>query len=89
MEGVGKKNVIIRDNITEEFWSEVIATTNEYRVGAVGGTPGIGKTTSTCILIRLLLQQRHTVLYHVRTKEKEGFVYLFTPQAGSTIEFDV
>ena len=88
IEGVGENNVIIRYNITEEFWSEVIATANEYRVCAVG-TPGIGKTTSTCILIRLLLQQQHTVLYHVRTKQKEGFVYLFAPRAGSTTDIDV
>ena len=88
LEAAGKNNVIIRYKITEEFWSAVIATTIEYRVCAVG-TPGIGKTTSTCILIRLLLQQQHTVLYHVRTKEKEGVVYLFTPQAGSTTAIDV
>ena len=88
LEAAGMNNVIIRYKITEEFWSAVIATTIEYRVCAVG-TPGIGKTMSTCILIRLLLQQRKTVLFQIRTKEKEGFVYLFTPQAGSTTEIDV
>ena len=47
-------NVVIR-NITEDFWKTVIDTTSRSRVCTVG-TPGIGKTTSTCILIRLLLQ---------------------------------
>ena len=49
-------NVVIR-NITENFWKKVIDATKRSRVCAVG-TPGIGKTTSTCILIRLLLQQQ-------------------------------
>ena len=83
-----KSDIIIRSNVTEEFWHEVVAATSKYRVCAMG-TPGIGKTTSSCILIRLLLQQRHTVLYHVRTPEKEDFVFLFAPQAGSTTEIDV
>ena len=88
LEGVGKKNVILRNNITEEFWQEVIASASDYRVCAVG-TPGIGKTTSTCILIRLLLERQQTIVYHVRTDDKVGYVYMFVPPTESTGDVDV
>ena len=78
IEGVGKKNVIIRGGITKEFWQKVIDTAKKYSVCAPG-SPGIGKTASTAVLIRLLLEQKHTVVYRIRTLEKDGFVYLFTP----------
>ena len=52
IEGIGKQNVILRSKITEEFWQKVIEATEDSRVCAVG-TPEIGKTSSTCILIRL------------------------------------
>ena len=54
-------NVVIR-SITEKFWLQVIEATKTHRVCALG-TPGIGKTTTTCILIRLLLKQNKTVLF--------------------------
>ena len=49
-------NVVIR-SITENFWLQVIEATKTHRVCALG-TPGIGKTTTTCILIRLLLKKK-------------------------------
>ena len=56
-------------NITQSFWEECIrvvsTTTKRVRLCAIG-TPGIGKTTSTPFLIRLLLQAKHTVVYRVR-----------------------
>jgi hypothetical protein len=74
-------DLVIR-NITEDFWKETIRTAEtpnkRYRVCAVG-TPGIGKTSSTPILIRLLLLMQRTVVYHVQTQEKVGWVYEFTP----------
>ena len=88
IETSGKSDIIIRSNITEEFWREVIEATSKYRVCAMG-TPGIGKTTSTCILIRLLLKDKHIVVYHVRTDKEKGFVYCFSPKEGSTAEIDV
>ena len=88
IEGLGKKTVILRGKITEEFWQQVIDNTKDFRVCAVG-TPGIGKTSSTCILIRLLLEQHHAVLYHVRSEKNDGFVYMFTPPANSTGDIDV
>jgi signal recognition particle GTPase len=61
-------NIVIR-NITEDYWNEVIQvaeTPNKRtRVCAVG-TAGIGKTESTAVLIRLLLQRNRTVVYHER-----------------------
>ena len=48
-------NVIIRSS-TEDFWLKVIDATRTYRVCALG-TPGIGKSTATCILVRLLLEK--------------------------------
>ena len=53
LEGVvGKKNVIHRGQISEEFWQNVIDATQQFRVCALG-TPAIGKTLSTCVLICL------------------------------------
>ena len=49
-----------------------------YRVCGVG-TPGIGKTTCTPILIRMLLTERHTVVYLVQTVKQSGWYYEFTP----------
>ncbi len=68
-------DVVIR-SIIEDFWQTVIEATDHSRVCAVG-TPGIGKTSSTCILLRLLLIQQKTVLYRVRTNQN-GFIYMFT-----------
>jgi hypothetical protein len=62
------KNIVLR-SITEDFWENVISTTEDpeyrFRVCAVG-TPGVGKTKATPILIRLLLLMKRTVIYHVR-----------------------
>ena len=64
-------NIIIR-KITQPFWDECIkevTTTDSWvRVCAVG-TPGIGKTTSTPFLIRMLLQEKHTVVYRLRSED--------------------
>jgi ABC-type microcin C transport system duplicated ATPase subunit YejF len=49
------------------------------RVGAVG-TPGIGKTTSTSILIRMLLKKGRTAYIWYEQKEKHGWKYEFLPK---------
>jgi hypothetical protein len=46
------------------------------------GTPGIGKSTSTAILIRMLLKKGQTVVYLVRTVKKVGWYYEFIPTRG-------
>ena len=88
IEGLTTRSIIIRSNITEEFWREVIAASQEFHVCALG-TPGIGKTTSTCILIRLLLEQKRTVLYRVRTEDNQGYVYMFIPALKTQANIDV
>ena len=77
-------NVIIR-SITEKFWLQVIEATKRHRVCALG-TPGIGKTTTTCILIRLLLKQNKTVVYRVCRVGEKGFLFMFTPRMDSSGE---
>jgi len=62
-----ESNVIIR-NVTEPFWRECIDVVTKpsvkYRVCALG-TPGIGKTTTTAYLIKMLLDRKETVVYRV------------------------
>jgi energy-coupling factor transporter ATP-binding protein EcfA2 len=87
-EGTKVYDVILR-TITEEYWQKVIEATENNRVCAVG-SPGIGKSSTTCILIRLLLQKKKTVVYHLRDPQKEGLVYIFSPSTvDSTINMDV
>ena len=73
-------NVVLR-SITESFWQKVIEATKTRRVCALG-TPGIGKSTTTCILIRMLLQQNKTVVYRLRKLGAKGFVYMFVSKHG-------
>jgi hypothetical protein len=88
LEAGTKQDVILR-NITEDYWSMVIEQSNNFRVCSLG-TPGIGKTTTTCILIRLLLFQNKTVVYHVRTEKKNGWVFKFSPTyIATTFDVDV
>jgi hypothetical protein len=82
-----RRDFVIR-NITELFWKaciDVVDTPNErYRVCAVG-TPGIGKTTATAILIRMLLKAGHTVVYTIRTKNDSEWFYEFKPTANAGV----
>jgi hypothetical protein len=52
--------------------------TEQLRVCAVG-TPGIGKTACTPLLIRMLLKKKKTVVYRVRAPEDSGWIYEFVP----------
>ena len=51
---------------------------HRYRVCVVGSS-GVGKTTTTCILIRMLLERGKSVVYHIRTTDKSRWVYEFIP----------
>jgi hypothetical protein len=77
---------IIRD-ITEPFWQSCINIVERpgyhHRVCAVG-TPGIGKTMDTSYLIRMLLQRNKTVVYHIRTVGKCGWIYEFSLRLADT-----
>jgi Retrotransposon hot spot protein len=85
----GSDNIVLR-TITEDFWQKVIQGTETHRICALG-TPGIGKSFSTCILIRLLLKAKKNVVYHYRYGggEKNCFVYFFTPSTGKSDYIDV
>ena len=75
-------NVIVR-SCTEPFWRQCIdVAKGGSRVCAVG-SPGIGKSTSTAFLIRILLKAGHTVLYLRREVERGG------DGAGPIFEFSV
>ena len=84
----GERGNVVSRTITEKFWQKVIKATETHRVCALG-TPGIGKTTTTCILIRLLLKQKKTVVYRVREINEKGFVYMFTPASDASSGVDV
>jgi hypothetical protein len=79
--GYKKVSIVVR-KVTQEFWQRCIdradATDEDCRV-VVLGTPGIGKTTSTPLLIRHLLKRGTTVVYHVRTRQDLGWFYRFVP----------
>ena len=87
IEGDRASHVVLR-NITEDFWRKVIEATKLHRICAMG-SPGVGKTTTTGILIRLLLEQKKTIVYRVRRLNKDGFVYMFTPASDASGEVDV
>jgi hypothetical protein len=65
LEFVGTYDLVIR-KVTQPFWEECIKVVStpdmSVRVCAVG-TPGIGKTSSTPFLIRMLLQEKNIVVY--------------------------
>jgi hypothetical protein len=88
-----RSDVVIR-KLTQPFWQACIDTVDlppppsdyqqddspnrQIRVCAVG-TPGIGKTTCTPFLIRMLLKDKKTVVYHVRAPKEAGWIYEFIP----------
>jgi hypothetical protein len=85
LEGGQSCPLIIR-KITEPFWNSVIETVDEQnkdgfnknRVCAVG-TPGIGKSRSIPILIRMLLERGKSVVYFIQRPLGEGYYYEFIP----------
>jgi hypothetical protein len=82
----GWKSPLIVRSITGAFWDACVAINDSpdksCRVTAIG-TPGIGKTTSTPLLIRKLLKEGKTVVYHVRNEEKDGWIYEFVPKGDT------
>jgi hypothetical protein len=84
-----REDIAVR-SITKKFWQTCIDTVDKireegnirpYRVAAVG-TPGIGKTTSTSILIRMLLETNKTVVYHIRAPNNVGWFYVIISRDG-------
>jgi hypothetical protein len=79
-------SIVVR-TITTYFWEECIKTVDtpnvRYRVAAMG-TPGIGKTTSTPILIRILVERKKTVVYLIRTENNNGWYYECVPNKSDS-----
>jgi hypothetical protein len=84
VDGYKKVSIVVRE-ATEAFWKHCVdrvdATDEECRVVAIG-FPGIGKRTSTPLLIRRLLKRGNSVVYHVRAPEKKGWYFRFIPTIG-------
>jgi hypothetical protein len=80
------RSIVVR-TITKSFWEECIKKVDtpdeRTRVAAIG-TSGIGKTTSTPILIRILLERKKTVVYLVRSEEKDSWYYEFVPNKSDS-----
>ena len=79
-------NIVLRSNI-EPFWQscidrvEIVNPQRRYRVCAVG-TPGIGKTFTTPLLLRMLLLKNSTVVYIRRSPERKSWYYEFIPTSA-------
>ena len=84
-EGKVLVNIVLR-SITEPFWQscidrvEAVFPNDRYRVCAVG-TPGIGKTFTTPLLLRMLLLKNSSVVYIRRTEERDSWFYEFVPKS--------
>ena len=80
----GKPRNIVLRSIVEPFWKSCIdevEISNEYiryRVCAVG-TPGIGKTRTTPLLLRMLLLTRSSVVCIRRSTDRTSSFYEYVP----------
>ena len=89
------RNIVLR-SIVEPFWQSCIDTVNSkdplsgarYRVCAIG-TPGIGKTYTTPLLLRMLLLQRSTVVYIRRSDDRTSWFYEFVPKPDGEMNVTV
>jgi len=82
----GQKETLVLRPCTEPFWNECIKTVNtpgRSRVCAVG-SPGIGKSTTTAFLIKMLLDRGETVVYLCRSEKERGYYIKMTPSADLT-----
>ena len=79
-------NIVLR-SIVEPFWQSCIDRVegldpdDRYRVCAIG-TPGIGKTFTTPLLLRMLLLKNSTVVYIRRSPERKSWYYEFIPTSA-------
>lgn len=82
----GEYGIVVR-SVSSPFWEACVELVNtrdvRYSVAAIG-SPGIGKTSSSPLLIRTLLEKRHTVVYRICTTGKVGWYYEFVP-TGSDV----
>ena len=92
-EGGTLVNIVLRNNI-EPFWQscidrvDIVNPLRRYRVCAVG-TPGIGKTRTTPLLLRMLLLKNSTVVYIRKSSERKSWYYEFIPKSDGTLPYTV
>jgi hypothetical protein len=87
---------IVVPKVVNVFWDACIETVNtrvtpdarHYRVAAVG-TPGIGKTMLTPVLIRKILEHGNAVVYLIQTEDRTGGHYEFVPDSTGRIKASV
>jgi hypothetical protein len=85
------QNVVIRQEDCT-FWHAAIqelTVDNEPTRLAVVGTPGIGKSTTVSLAIRLVLLQRKTVVYLHRTLNREAYYIEFIPLGNDEVEIEL
>ena len=86
------RDVIVRED-DYVFWNQLLDglasedVAQQKRVAAVGA-PGVGKSTTKSFAIRLLLQQRKTVVYLQRTVDGTGHYIQFSP-SDEDVQFDI
>ena len=79
-------DIVVR-NITVPFWQACIdkvdSSKGRKRIAAVG-TPGTGKTRTTPILIRMLLERNCSVVFLMRSTDKVLWYYEFVPTLNAS-----
>ena len=84
-------NIVLRSNV-EPFWQNCIHKVenidpdyHRYSVCAIG-TPGIGKTYTTPLLLRMLLLKGSTVVYIRHSVKRDSWYYEFIPRQSTNNE---
>ena len=87
------KNIVL-PSFAEPFWQscidrvDIVKGRRRYRVCAVG-TPGIGKTFTTPLLLRMLLLKNSTVVYIRRSIDSSSWHYEFVPTSNNEHEGEI
>jgi hypothetical protein len=71
-------DVLLRDFATSQHALEM-------RGVCAAGSPGIGKSTTASILIRMLLKEGCIVVYYVRSHKEVGWVFEFSPPGDGSV----
>ena len=74
MDDQANPNLFVRSS-GKEIWQRIATKTHPLEGALVTGSPGIGKSRSLTYLLKLLLENRQTVIFECRKTEE---VFLFT-----------
>ena len=74
MDDQANPNLFVRSS-GKEIWQRIATKTHPLEGALVTGSPGIGKSRSLTYLLKLLLENRQTVIFECRKTEK---LFLFT-----------